>query len=230
MPRSCGTGSRRWRPTPATTRSSSNGPKATTSSTSTAGATSMRSRRSGSRRSGTASPSSTTRSAEPARPRRALDDAGNGNRAVIELSEALARVVPVEDAHFLYASDGAAAVEQALKIVWQYWTNLGAPRSTYPRLRRRLPRRHDRRVVGRRPGLRHRHLRSADVSRAARAGVRRGRLLRRRDRDDRATRARAGGSDRRAAGAGRGRDAARRTRADRAAGRGVPGARRAADL
>jgi adenosylmethionine---8-amino-7-oxononanoate aminotransferase len=56
---------------------------------------------------------------------------GNGNRAVIELSEALARVVPVEDAHFLYASDGAAAVEQALKIAWQYWTNLGAPRSTF---------------------------------------------------------------------------------------------------
>jgi adenosylmethionine-8-amino-7-oxononanoate aminotransferase len=56
---------------------------------------------------------------------------GNGNRAVVELSEALARVVPVHDPHFLYASDGAAAVEQALKIAWQYWTNRGETRSTY---------------------------------------------------------------------------------------------------
>jgi adenosylmethionine---8-amino-7-oxononanoate aminotransferase len=51
---------------------------------------------------------------------------GNGNRVVVELSEALARVVPVDDPHFLYASDGASAVEQALKIAIQYWHNLGA--------------------------------------------------------------------------------------------------------
>jgi len=50
---------------------------------------------------------------------------GNGNRAVIELSEALARVVPVDGPHFVYASDGAAAVEQALKIAFQFWTNQG---------------------------------------------------------------------------------------------------------
>jgi adenosylmethionine---8-amino-7-oxononanoate aminotransferase len=50
---------------------------------------------------------------------------GNGNRVVIELAEALARRVPVEGPHFLFASDGAAAVEQALKIAFQYWTNLG---------------------------------------------------------------------------------------------------------
>lgn len=50
---------------------------------------------------------------------------GNGNRAVIELAEALAPVVPVDDPHFLFASDGAAAVEQALKIAFQYWANLG---------------------------------------------------------------------------------------------------------
>jgi len=56
---------------------------------------------------------------------------GNGNRAVVELSEALARVVPVDDPHFLYASDGASAVEQALKIAFQYWSNLGAPRRTF---------------------------------------------------------------------------------------------------
>jgi len=50
---------------------------------------------------------------------------GNGNRAVIELSEALARVVPVDHPHFLYASDGASAVEQALKIAFQHWWNSG---------------------------------------------------------------------------------------------------------
>jgi adenosylmethionine-8-amino-7-oxononanoate aminotransferase len=50
---------------------------------------------------------------------------GNGNRVVIELSEALAAVVPVDDAHILYASDGASAVEQSLKIAFQYWVNRG---------------------------------------------------------------------------------------------------------
>jgi len=50
---------------------------------------------------------------------------GNGNRAVVELSEALARVVPVDAPHFLYAGDGASAVEQALKIAFQYWVNRG---------------------------------------------------------------------------------------------------------
>jgi len=50
---------------------------------------------------------------------------GNGNQIVVELSEALARVVPVDQPHFLYASDGACAVEQALKIAFQYWVNRG---------------------------------------------------------------------------------------------------------
>jgi adenosylmethionine-8-amino-7-oxononanoate aminotransferase len=50
---------------------------------------------------------------------------GNGNRVVVELSEALARVVPVDAPHFLYASDGACAVEQALKIAFQHWWNRG---------------------------------------------------------------------------------------------------------
>jgi adenosylmethionine---8-amino-7-oxononanoate aminotransferase len=50
---------------------------------------------------------------------------GNGNRTVIELAEALAGVVPVDGPHFLFASDGAAAVEQALKIAFQHWANLG---------------------------------------------------------------------------------------------------------
>lgn len=51
---------------------------------------------------------------------------GNGNRVVVELAEALAEVVPVDDPHLLFASDGAAAVEQALKIAFQHWANLGA--------------------------------------------------------------------------------------------------------
>jgi adenosylmethionine-8-amino-7-oxononanoate aminotransferase len=56
---------------------------------------------------------------------------GNGNRVVVELSEALARVVPVDDPHFIYASDGASAVEQALKIAFQHFVNVGAPRRTF---------------------------------------------------------------------------------------------------
>lgn len=57
---------------------------------------------------------------------------GNGNRIVIEFAEALARVVPVDRPHMLFASDGAAAVEQALKIAFQYWTNRGERgRTTY---------------------------------------------------------------------------------------------------
>jgi len=50
---------------------------------------------------------------------------GNGNRVVIELAEALARVVPVERPHVLFACDGASALEQALRIAFQYWANLG---------------------------------------------------------------------------------------------------------
>jgi adenosylmethionine---8-amino-7-oxononanoate aminotransferase len=57
---------------------------------------------------------------------------GNGNRTVIELAEALAGVVPIDEPHFLFASDGAAAVEQALKIAFQYWLNEGVTgRTTY---------------------------------------------------------------------------------------------------
>ena len=57
---------------------------------------------------------------------------GNGNTVVVELAEALARVVPVDEPRFLFASDGAAAVEQALKIAFQYWVNQGVEgRTTY---------------------------------------------------------------------------------------------------
>src|SRR3989475_1484444 len=41
---------------------------------------------------------------------------GNGNTAAIELAEDLAAVLPVDRPHLLFAGDGAAAVEQALKI------------------------------------------------------------------------------------------------------------------
>jgi adenosylmethionine---8-amino-7-oxononanoate aminotransferase len=56
---------------------------------------------------------------------------GNGNRAVVELAEALAEVVPVDEPHFLFASDGSAAVEQALKIAFQHWANLGVTGRTH---------------------------------------------------------------------------------------------------
>ena len=56
---------------------------------------------------------------------------GNGNTAVIELAEALARVVPVDGPHFLFASDGASAVEQAIRISLQYWANQGITRTGY---------------------------------------------------------------------------------------------------
>ena len=57
---------------------------------------------------------------------------GHGNRIVVELAEALARVVPVDRPHVLFASDGASAVEQALKVAFQYWANTGVDgRTTY---------------------------------------------------------------------------------------------------
>jgi adenosylmethionine-8-amino-7-oxononanoate aminotransferase len=57
---------------------------------------------------------------------------GHGNTATIELAEALAAVVPVDDPHAIFASDGAEAVEQALKIAFQHFTNQGIDgRDTY---------------------------------------------------------------------------------------------------
>jgi adenosylmethionine---8-amino-7-oxononanoate aminotransferase len=50
---------------------------------------------------------------------------GHGNTVVVELAEALAPLVPVAEPHFLFAADGAVAVEQALKIAFQYWVNRG---------------------------------------------------------------------------------------------------------
>jgi adenosylmethionine-8-amino-7-oxononanoate aminotransferase len=57
---------------------------------------------------------------------------GNGGTAAIELAEALVPRLPVDRAHLLFSSDGAAAVEQALRIAFQHWTNLGVEgRTTY---------------------------------------------------------------------------------------------------
>lgn len=53
---------------------------------------------------------------------------GNGNRTTVEFAEALGGLVPVVEPHLLFASDGAAAVEQALKIAFQYWVNRGEHR------------------------------------------------------------------------------------------------------
>ena len=57
---------------------------------------------------------------------------GHGNEATIRFAEALAPRLPVDDPHLLFAADGAAAVEQALKIAFQFWTNQGVSgRTTY---------------------------------------------------------------------------------------------------
>jgi adenosylmethionine-8-amino-7-oxononanoate aminotransferase len=50
---------------------------------------------------------------------------GNGNTVVVELAEALAARLPMDDPRILLASDGAVAVEQAVKVAFQYWENLG---------------------------------------------------------------------------------------------------------
>jgi adenosylmethionine-8-amino-7-oxononanoate aminotransferase len=43
----------------------------------------------------------------------------------IELARQLALMMPTSERHVLFASDGASAVEQALKIAAQYWHNIG---------------------------------------------------------------------------------------------------------
>jgi adenosylmethionine-8-amino-7-oxononanoate aminotransferase len=48
----------------------------------------------------------------------------------VELAAQLAGLMPTSDRHVLFASDGASAVEQALKIALQYRHNTGAPQRT----------------------------------------------------------------------------------------------------
>ena len=173
------------------------------------------------------------RGAGAARPRRALDDARQRQpSSVVELSEALARVVPVDEPHFLYASDGAAAVEQALKIAFQYWVNRGVGGHTQFLAFGGAYHGDTMGALSVGDGeLRHRPLRSAALSRAPRTAVRRPGLLRHRDRDGRDARRRARRGHRRAARAGRGRHAARRPRRPaRRSAAACRDARRAPDL
>lgn len=45
----------------------------------------------------------------------------------IELAAKLAQLMPTPERHVLFSSDGASAVEAALKIALQYWHNIGKP-------------------------------------------------------------------------------------------------------
>jgi adenosylmethionine-8-amino-7-oxononanoate aminotransferase len=56
--------------------------------------------------------------------------AGFTHRPVVELSERLARLAPGRLGHAFYASDGASAVEIALKMSFHYWANRGRPEKT----------------------------------------------------------------------------------------------------
>ena len=56
--------------------------------------------------------------------------AGFTHRPVVELSERLAALAPPGLGHAFYGSDGASAVEIALKMAFHYWTNLGKPGKT----------------------------------------------------------------------------------------------------
>ncbi len=53
--------------------------------------------------------------------------AGFTHEPVIELSEALARVLPAGLAHCFYADNGSSAVEVAVKMSFHYWRNVGRP-------------------------------------------------------------------------------------------------------
>ncbi|MEO8676992.1 MAG: adenosylmethionine--8-amino-7-oxononanoate transaminase [Casimicrobiaceae bacterium] len=53
--------------------------------------------------------------------------AGFTHRPVVELSERLAALAPAGLGHAFYGSDGASAVEIALKMAFHYWANTGKP-------------------------------------------------------------------------------------------------------
>ena len=53
--------------------------------------------------------------------------AGFTHRPVVELSERLAALAPPGLGHAFYGSDGASAVEIALKMAFHYWRNRGVP-------------------------------------------------------------------------------------------------------
>ena len=56
--------------------------------------------------------------------------AGFTHRTVVELSERLAALAPPGSGHAFYGSDGASAVEIALKMAFHYWRNRGRPAKT----------------------------------------------------------------------------------------------------
>ncbi|MGH8660559.1 MAG: adenosylmethionine--8-amino-7-oxononanoate transaminase [Burkholderiales bacterium] len=56
--------------------------------------------------------------------------AGFSHEPVVELSERLARATGGALGHCFYASDGASAVEIALKMSFHYWRNRGSPEKT----------------------------------------------------------------------------------------------------
>jgi len=57
--------------------------------------------------------------------------AGFTHEPVIRLSERLLKLAPTGLARCLYASDGSAAVEIALKLAFQYWRNRGETRTRF---------------------------------------------------------------------------------------------------
>lgn len=56
--------------------------------------------------------------------------AGFTHAPIVELSERLAALAPGKLGHCFYASDGASAVEVALKMSFHYWRNVGEPAKT----------------------------------------------------------------------------------------------------
>ncbi|CAH1385867.1 adenosylmethionine--8-amino-7-oxononanoate transaminase [Candidatus Nitrotoga sp. M5] len=56
--------------------------------------------------------------------------AGFTHEPVVQLSERLAQLAPVGLGHCFYASDGASAIEIALKMSVHYWRNNGQPHKT----------------------------------------------------------------------------------------------------
>jgi len=55
---------------------------------------------------------------------------GMSHPPAIELAERLREIAPGGLGHAMFASDGSCAIEAALKIALQYWTNLGETRRT----------------------------------------------------------------------------------------------------
>lgn len=56
--------------------------------------------------------------------------AGFTHEPVVQLSERLSKVAPAGLGHCFYASDGASAIEIALKMSFHYWRNIGKPTKT----------------------------------------------------------------------------------------------------